>query len=269
VINQNIKTTMQESTTQQEQVKSNEHDIFIASNSDKDLLDKSDIEKENNIDKDISLNIEKPKDAESLQPNNVHPQESDIQKVWDRLESKTGRPNDIIHDCLFKSFGNATDICNFCFYNFESLFKELLETDGLGKNIRRLIQHCNEYKIEEYLWSCLEKERQNYYKEFYIKWKQAIEEYQQSQDNSNKKRTVDPIDQFKPSSFTRDNLDDAKNKDHPLSGKDRNNIRDWFFNTLDTHEKSQILTAALFEGMNRKLMEPISQEMERIFFEKI
>ena len=175
---------------------------------------------------------------------------------------KQAEPNQIIRDCLFYSFDNYEDIYyNFYTLYFEDFAKELNILVGYGSSIWKLINHCNQHGRVEDLWVYIKNIRDKQYDKYYPKWEQAINE---NQENYNNKNSV----YLKLGSVIREKPMDADGQAHPLSGNDRLAINDWFFNKLDAHEQSQVMTVALFEGINRKLMEPIYQEIERIFFEK-
>ena len=198
-----------------------------------------------------------PKPEKTEKNDSPHQQESDRLKKWKELIANN--PKDIIHDCLSASFSSHSDISDFCFYYFEPLSKELRETDGYERIIRRLIQYCNEHGLMEDLWLHIKEKRINQYNIYYPKWKQV------------NMRTNDSIGQFdKPGSITREKplAPDGGSQPHPLSGNNRAAINDWFYNELESQEKSMVLTVALFEGINRKLMIPISHEIERRLFEK-
>jgi nucleoside phosphorylase len=196
-----------------------------------------------------------------------HKQKNDIREEGKKLikNIKSTTPKDIIHECLYESFENASDFFGFCRYFFEDLYKEMRETDGFKMNIRRLIQYCKTHREEDYLWSCIQKERINLYNIYYPKWKLVIEDQQPQQEG------IDSIDQYKHRTIIPEKplSPDGEGQVHPLSGNNHTAINEWFFNELELHEKSQVLTVALFEGINRKFIEPISQKIERIFFEKI
>jgi len=252
--------------------KGHESKTGLSSDTDQNLSEKHEPGQVNESDIDSSSNSEKPKGNDHLQSEIPSQQKIDIQKerkkLMENIKSKT--PKDIIYDCLSESFEGAGDIYNFCFYCFEDLYKELIETDGFEKNIRRLIQYCKTHRQDEYLWSCIKEKRINQYNIYYLKWKQAIED-QQRRKGSENLLTIDSIDQYKSRAITREKplSPDGEGQTHPLSGNDPAAINEWFFNELELHEKSQVLSVALFEGINRKFIEPISQEIERILFEKI
>ena len=83
-------------------------------------------------------------------------------------------PKEIIRECLSKSFGNVSEIHNFCYFYFEELSKRIMLTDDFETSIRRIIQYCSELGLFEYLWKCIKKERNNQYTKYYPEWERSI-----------------------------------------------------------------------------------------------
>jgi hypothetical protein len=211
---------------------------------------------ENNPDEPLSADPKIPKEDKPK-----HQQESDQQKKFKDIidQHRSPSPDVIIGKCLNISFTDYDDIKNFCSYHFNSLYKELKESDRFSKAIELLIQHCNKHASMETLWECIKIERKPHYDIYFPKWQEA------------KNASRNPADQFVDTfeSPIRQNPlapDDAA-KDHPLSGSDVAAVNDWFHNELDSQEKSMVLTVALFKGINRKHMASISNEIQRRLFE--
>jgi len=246
--------------------KQHEPKVDLSSDTDQILSEKHEQGQVNESDIGSSSNSEKTKKNDHLKSEIPSQQKIDIRKEGKKLikDIKSKTPKDIINDCLSESFASADEIFDFCYYSFEDLHKEMRETDGFKKNIRRLIQYCKTHRQEEHLWLCIKDKMINQYNKYYPDWKKAVEEQQMQKDLENlfayKDRAITPEKPLSP---------DGEGQTHPLSGNDHAAINEWFFNELELHDKSQVLTVALFEGINRKFIEPISQEIERILFEKI
>jgi hypothetical protein len=193
-------------------------------------------------------------------------QESDKLKeqkeLIDRHARRPANPSLIIKDCLRKSFKDDADIKEFCSEYFEYFCKEIKETDRFSEIIQSLITYCDTHGEIEHLWSLIKEQRIEHYEKYYSKWKQMMVEYQSWQES--REQFI-----YKPGFVTREKplVPDGEDKAHPLSGNNRAAINGWFYNELGSQEKSMVLTVALFEGINRKLMIPISQEIERRLFE--
>lgn len=196
-----------------------------------------------------------PKDPKEDKPKIQ--QETDKQKKWKDLVSNN--PTRIIQECLSVSFSGITYIKDFCFTYFEDLYKELNEGDGRSTIIRRIIQHSYEHDTVDYLWECIRTERINHYEKYHPKWKEA------------KTLSPDSIGRFVDASEStkRENplAPDSEANAHPLAADDRAAINNWFHDELGPQERSMVLTIALFEGINRKYMISISEEIQRRMFD--
>ncbi len=189
-----------------------------------------------------------------------------------KTRSKASKsPTSIAIECLFMSFNHET-IRGFCHSYFPDLYKELRESDEFRKVIRLLVSYCDEQRITEELWLYIEKENLNQYKHYYLRWEKALSEQEKSKISSEDKRASSSMNEFihEAHNIRRENPESVavagEGQVHPLSESDRMAINDWFYTELQTEEKSMVLTSAIFEGLNRKHMIPIFQEIERIFF---
>lgn len=227
-----------------------------------------------------SPNPEKLNGDPPLQAEIASQQESDMlkerKKLIDQANNRHARrpasPSVITQRCLRESFTDYADIKGFCLGYFEDFYKEIKETDKFSDIIQSLIAYCDTRGEIDHLWSLIKEQRIKHYDKYYSKWKQMMDEYQSWQESRDNMQASDSIGQFiyKPGSVTREKplAPDGENQAHPLSGNNRAVINDWFYNELGAQEKSMVLTVALFEGINRKLMIPIFHEIERRLFEK-
>lgn len=232
-----------------------------------DSLDEEALEGDEPDTQDMT-NDEDSKGNNSDSPEMESHSENDRKDEWQQILKHPQPPNDIIRDCLTESFANFDDVSNFCFTHFESFSKELQANEGFKRAIVRLIEYCKTHGEIERLWSYIESKRKNHYNRFYPKWKQAIENVRRNQNNAEHSRAFDPIDQYKSDSVIRENVNNLTDDPHPLFANDLNEINLWFFDELDAPDQSRVLTVALFEGISRKHIEPIAQEIERKLFEK-
>lgn len=229
-------------------------------------------EKQNSTDslpkQEILVTEHKPDESQSAEPKRVEEnkpkqqKESDKQKILKDLINKSQRtdPKDIIRKCLYESFDGLNDILNFCFYNFESLYKEVKEIGEFSTIIRRVIEYCNKHGAMEILWERLkEADRGYHYNIYYPMWKQALTTFSDSIGRF--------IDTSQPSSRESATVLNYEDRNHPLSSDDIIAIIDWFQNELGAQERSMVLTVALFEGINRKHLISISNEIKQRLFD--
>lgn len=208
----------------------------------------------NKPDEPHSVDNKGPKDAKPKRQNDNDQKE----KVKELLDKYRSTPIEIILDCLKRSFSEQ-EIRELCLTKFEDVHRNLKEIDRLDSITERLVSHCDRRSSVDVLWECIRINRPSKYEEFYPKWQEAMEAF------------GNPNDQFgdvaESTSRQGSPASDDEAKDHVLSRDDKAAINSWFHNKLDPQERSMVLTVALFQGINRKYMASISDEIRNRLFE--
>lgn len=159
-----------------------------------------------------------------------------------------------VRKCLDESF-DLPELQAFCHDYFDYVYKRLGDHDGFDHIITRIIGYCRKHLAFESLWEKIkEKELIGY--EYYLDWKQAFKE--------NDYNEYEVIADYE----TPRTVQNTGDQPHPLTTEDSRAIAEWFFKTLTHQEQSLVLTVALFEGMNRRQMALIAQDINRLLFDQ-
>jgi hypothetical protein len=173
------------------------------------------------------------------------------QEVGDRVKEKRSR-NHVwyVRRCLDESF-NLPDLQRFCHDNFDYVYKRYHDT-GFDRIITEIIDYCSKHPFKfEILWEKIKEERLTGYK-YYSDWKQVFKE------NEYEIILNDETQQIAQS---------IGNQPHALTTEDKATISEWFFKTLTRQEQGLVLTVALFEGINRRQMALIAEDLNRLLFD--
>jgi hypothetical protein len=208
-----------------------------------------------------SATEDRPQEPSQAGPKNAEG-ETDRQKWYKGFSDRRqySFPNEVLIECLKESFTSDRDLRNLCLARFEELHGELKESDRRAEIIGRLVEHCVERSTEHVLWDYIRERRPLRYDEFYSRWEKARKSssrpfgyyFGSESEQSARQRPSGP--------------DGAGGGDHVLAREDKAAIARWFHEDLDPEERSMVLTVALFQGINRKHMASISEEIERRLF---
>lgn len=190
-----------------------------------------------------------------------------LEQVHTSRKRRPTKPSVIMRQCLQKSFSNEEELRGFCFDFAEEVHQELKEADRSTRIISALIIYCEARDEIETFWQHIKMMRPNQYKKFYPRWQKAYKEYQQWRESRDAMEAFDFAEDysFEPGFIAQEGPTTSASSDQPhaLTSDDPIVINDWFFNDLSRSEQSMVLTVALFEGVNRKHMIPISKEIEQ------
>jgi hypothetical protein len=192
-------------------------------------------------------------DENSKQPKSME----DVYK-----ESETRKippsPTRICRECLEEAYGGYEDKLRAISQDyFKPVFNNLKELDRFDGIISQLILYCEkDHHRFECLWEIIKKDSPGNYKKYYQQWQKAVESmeatdyrYEPVPDSSENSRRVNPGDE-----------------PHPLATGNNDTVNKWFFDELNRQDQSFVLTVALFEGANRKLLSELNHKIESLLF---
>jgi hypothetical protein len=205
---------------------------------------------------------DKPEEPAQAAPRKTE-NESDRQKRYresaERRQYST--PNQIIIECLKKLFDD-NEMRELCLARFYELYQDLDEDDKKkSRLIERLVYYCIQRSMEYELWGYVQETRPLRYNEFFSKWENARKSSFKNLAYSYGGESGQSARQSPPDS-------DSGGGNHVLTYEDRTAIARWFHEELDSGERSMVLAVALFQGINRKHMASISEEIEQRLFKK-
>lgn len=157
--------------------------------------------------------------------------------------------------CLIELF-NENDLRDFCQSYLHPVYKKIRETDRLDSIVREIVDYCSEHRAYEEFWEAISWVRPGVYQKFYANWKGL---YKDSFAADDLEFAIE-----EDASFVKK---DSPARSHPLDEEDRAAIEEWFFTELTCQERSLAIAVALFEGLNRRLLTSVAQQIGQILFD--
>lgn len=157
---------------------------------------------------------------------------------------------EIVEICLNESFSETgkSDLLSMIGNYFSKLSRKISDRDHIDDIIFSLIDYCLTNNELDNLWIAIEKVRPHQYKIFHCEWKRYIEIEQEQQ--------YDGVKVHQYENFKNEQRRNANNE----------NIVDWFFKNLDGFEQSVVITAALFQGIERNVFNELVQDVHSLLF---
>ncbi len=157
---------------------------------------------------------------------------------------------EILEECLKASyFGeHREELYSLCAAYFPELRDSIDRSDRVPAIRRILIEYCMVKGVTEKLWSVLKEKRRGWHDKFYHQWEKSIENEEnekilQQRDNENEK-ILDEQSEWKGE-----------------------NVVGWFFDEkLVDIQKSMVITAALFQGVEKGTFHSLVAHIHRLLF---
>ncbi|XCN72128.1 MAG: hypothetical protein Q3M24_17710 [Candidatus Electrothrix aestuarii] len=165
-------------------------------------------------------------------------------------------PREICESCLKESFfgmqkqelisiaksripevGNAIEK----HHTLSEIFTDILDYYQVNNNFDRF-------------WEIIKEKRENQWKKFHTEWEKSVEEQEKLVKSTERKDNI---------SYRRQTIDIEKQQ---FSQTDSASIVDWFFSLDSSAMQSMVITAALFQGVERNTFNELTQDINKLFF---
>lgn len=184
-----------------------------------------------------------------------HSREAGIEQM-----KRAARPSSILKECLCSSFEDIEDFRNYCSEHFADVYKDL-GASRFEASVLALIRHCETRSTVDYLWERIRLDRPHHYRTYYPRWQEAA-----LAAGAASRRGTDFGSPHRGQRSAPETGSASLAHEHPLAQESEQAIRNWFYADLTDDERSLVLTTALFEGLDRKYIQAISQDLAEIVF---
>ncbi len=171
------------------------------------------------------------------------------------------QPTQFLQRCLQESF-DLGELADFCWHKLPGIRSKLSGQESIEEIVRKMLMYCERQGELDKLWDYLVEANPKKYKIYYDKYGaqfDSINRLHHLNKNLSARGSNRPVTE-------EDQALAEQLKNHPLTTDDKRTIKNWFFNDLDQKEKSFLITVALFEGISRKQILGLTNDIEYLLF---